>query len=223
MQDHRQQFLELALDVHALRFGSFVLKSGRHSPYFFNMGAFNSSTALTRLASCYAAAIDDANIDFDVIFGPAYKGIPLAIALACWYGQCGRKLHVAYNRKEVKNHGEGGSLVGASLKDQRVLIIDDVITAGTTTNDALQLIRAHGGIPVAVTVALDRQEVSSSAKTQKYSVTQALARTHDISIIAIAMLDDLLIFLEEHPSLSLEYDNLRNYRQRYGCSSQGSI
>src|SRR5687768_287509 len=158
MDDHRHRFLSLALQAQALRFGEFTLKSGRNSPYFFNAGRFDSGAALAELAGCYADAIDAAGVDFDLLFGPAYKGIPLATALACEYARRGRDLPLAFNRKEAKAHGEGGSLIGAPLEGRRVLIVDDVITAGTAIREALAIIRDGGGIPAGIAIALDRQE-----------------------------------------------------------------
>src|SRR5690606_33448688 len=156
--DHRSRFLQLALDADALRFGEFTLKSGRVSPYFFNAGHFDSGAALATLAGCYADAIDAAGLEFDLLFGPAYKGIPLATALACEYARRGRDLPVAFNRKEAKDHGEGGSLIGAPLAGRRVLVVDDVITAGTAVREALATITAAGGSVAALAIALDRQE-----------------------------------------------------------------
>src|SRR5690606_35740565 len=150
--DHRSRFLQLALDADALRFGEFTLKSGRSSPYFFNAGHFDSGAALAALGGCYADAIDAAVAagsigDFDLLFGPAYKGIPLATALACEYARRGRDLPVAFNRKEAKDHGEGGQLIGAPLAGRRVVVVDDVITAGTAIREALAIISAGGGTP----------------------------------------------------------------------------
>ena len=150
---HRRRFLELALRVDALRFGGFTLKSGRESPYFFNAGRFDSGAALAALAGCYADAIDAAGIGFDLLFGPAYKGIPLATALACEYARRGRDLPVAFNRKEAKAHGEGGQLIGAPLAGRRVLVVDDVITAGTAIREALSIIGAAGGTVVGIVIA----------------------------------------------------------------------
>lgn len=135
-EDHRTRFLRLALAAGALRFGEFTLKSGRRSPYFFNAGRFDSGAALAALAACYADAVDAAGLEFDLLFGPAYKGIPLATALACEYARRGRDLPLAFNRKEAKDHGEGGRLVGAPLDGRRVLLVDDVITAGTAVREA---------------------------------------------------------------------------------------
>src|SRR5690606_36017398 len=150
---------QLALAADALRFGEFTLKSGRVSPYFFNAGRFDSGAALATLAGCYADAIDAEGLGFDLLFGPAYKGIPLATALACEYARRGRDLPLAYSREEAKDHGEGGTLVGAPLAGRRVLVVDDVLTAGTAVREALALIRAAGGIPAGVAIALDREEV----------------------------------------------------------------
>ncbi|QCO66774.1 orotate phosphoribosyltransferase [Luteimonas yindakuii] len=219
MTDHRTRFLRLALDVQALRFGDFVLKSGRNSPYFFNAGRFDSGTALAGLADCYADAIDAAGVGFDLLFGPAYKGIPLATALACEYATRGRDLPVAFNRKEAKAHGEGGTLIGAPLDGRRVLIVDDVITAGTAIREALGLIAAAGGTVAGIVIALDRQEVVDEHATPRQSAAQAVATAHAVPVIAVATLDDLLAFATQSASLSSEHARLLDYRARYG--SQG--
>ena len=226
MQTHRRRFLELALQAQALRFGEFTLKSGRSSPYFFNAGRFDTGAALARLATCYADAIDAAGTDagttdsdppaFDLIFGPAYKGIPLATALACEYARRGRDLPLAFNRKEAKTHGEGGSLIGADLSGRRVLIVDDVITAGTAIREALEIIRAAGGTPAAITIALDRQEIVDPDDPQRRSAAQAVAAEHGIPVIAVATLADLLAFTGENADLVAERERLHAYRQRYG-------
>ncbi|TKS53125.1 orotate phosphoribosyltransferase [Luteimonas yindakuii] len=219
MTDHRTRFLRLALDARALRFGDFVLKSGRNSPYFFNAGRFDSGTALAGLAGCYADAIDAAGVGFDLLFGPAYKGIPLATALACEYAARGRDLPVAFNRKEAKAHGEGGTLIGAPLDGRRVLIVDDVITAGTAIRGALGLIAAAGGTVAGIVIALDRQEVVDEHATPRQSAAQAVAAAHAVPVIAVATLDDLLAFATQSASLSSEHARLLDYRARYG--SQG--
>src|SRR5678815_5435784 len=178
MDDHRDRFLTLALQAQALRFGEFTLKSGRTSPYFFNAGRFDSGAALAGLAGCYADAIDAHGIGFDLLFGPAYKGIPLATALACEYARRGRDLPLAFNRKEAKTHGEGGSLIGAALDGRRVLIVDDVITAGTAIREALAIIAAGGGVPAGIVIALDRQEAvaeAGQAVGDRRSAAQAVA------------------------------------------------
>jgi orotate phosphoribosyltransferase len=212
--DHRQRFLQLALDANALRFGEFTLKSGRASPYFFNAGHFDSGAALATLAGCYADAIDAAGVDFDLLFGPAYKGIPLATALACEYARRGRDLPLAFNRKEAKDHGEGGRLVGAPLAGRRVLVVDDVITAGTAIREALAIIAEGGGTPAAIAIALDRQE--RVADDDARSAAQAVAEAHGIAVIAIAGLSDLLAFAGESATLAAERDRLLAYRARHG-------
>ena len=213
--DHRRRFLELALRVQALRFGEFTLKSGRQSPYFFNAGRFDSGTALATLAACYADAVDAAGIGFDCLFGPAYKGIPLATALACEYARRGRDVPVAFNRKEAKDHGEGGTLIGAPLAGRRVLVVDDVVTAGTAVREALATIDAAGGHAVALAIALDRQEAASP--TDARSATQALAADARITVVAVATLDDLLAFAGESAELVAQREPLLAYRARHGC------
>src|SRR5690606_13399628 len=202
MSDHRSRFLRLALQVEALGFGEFTLKSGRTSPYFFNAGRFDSGAALAGLATCYADALEAAGLDFDLLFGPAYKGIPLATALACEYARRGRDLPLAFNRKEAKDHGVGGTLVGAPLAGRRVLVVDDVITA------------AAGGAPAAIVVALDRQEVAGGGSRQ--SATQAIAAEAGIPVLAVATLDDLLAFADDTAELADQRPRLQAYRAQYG-------
>ena len=214
---HRRRFLQLALRVEALRFGEFTLKSGRRSPYFFNAGRFDGGARLAALAACYADALDGAGIDFDLLFGPAYKGIPLATALACEYARRGRDLPLAFNRKEAKGHGEGGSLVGAPLDGRRVLVVDDVITAGTAIREALGLIRAAGGTTAGIAIALDREEVLDEAAADRRSAAQAVAADAGIPVVAIAGLSDLLAFAGESATLSAERERLLAYRARYGA------
>ncbi|WP_374609957.1 orotate phosphoribosyltransferase [Thermomonas sp.] len=214
--DHRTRFLQLALRADALRFGEFTLKSGRTSPYFFNAGRFDSGAALAELAGCYADAVDAAGLGFELLFGPAYKGIPLATALACEYARRGRDLPLAFNRKEAKAHGEGGSLIGAALAGKRVLIVDDVITAGTAIREALDIIAAAGGIAAGIVIALDRQERVREEVAQ--SAAQAVATEHGIPVIAVAGLSDLLEFAGESADLVRQRDALLAYRARYGIA-----
>ena len=212
--DHRTRFLQLALRVEALRFGEFTLKSGRASPYFFNAGHFDSGASLAALARCYADAIDAAGVAFDLVFGPAYKGIPLASALACEYAGRGRDLPLAFNRKEPKAHGEGGTLVGAPLAGKRVLVVDDVITAGTAIREALAIIREGGGVPAGIVIALDRQERVREDAAE--SAAQAVSAEQGIPVVAVATLADLLAFAGESTELVGHRDALRAYRARYG-------
>ncbi|NJB81235.1 orotate phosphoribosyltransferase [Xanthomonas arboricola] len=217
MTDHRTRFLQLALGADALRFGEFTLKSGRLSPYFFNAGRFDSGAKTAQLAQCYADAIDAAGVEFDLLFGPAYKGIPLATALACAYAGRGRDLPLAFNRKEAKDHGEGGSLIGAPLQGRKVLIVDDVITAGTAIREALGIIHGAGGIPSGIVVALDRQEIAS--EQDRRSAAQAVAA--GIPVIAVANLGDLLAFAAGNADLVGFREPLLAYRGRYGTDTTG--
>src|SRR5207342_1013265 len=217
MDDHRRRFLDLALRVEALRFGTFVLKSGRTSPYFFNAGRFDSGARLAALAACYADALDAAGTGFDLLFGPAYKGIPLATALAGEFARRGRDLPLAFDRKEAKDHGEGGRLIGASLAGRRVMIVDDVITAGTAVREALALIRDGGGTPVAIAIALDRQEVVDADAAVRRSAAQAVAEEYGLAVVAVARLSDLLALAGESAELVVERERLVAYRSRYGC------
>ena len=221
MSDHRSRFLQLALHSQALRFGEFTLKSGRLSPYFFNAGRFDSGARLAELAACYADAVEASGVQFDLLFGPAYKGIPLATALACEFSRRGRDLPVAFNRKEAKAHGEGGMLIGAPLEERRVLIVDDVITAGTAIREALGLIQAGGGRVAGIVVALDRQEMlgEAGATTDRRSAAQAVAAETGVPVIAVANLHDLLAFAGESAELVTHRDRLLAYRASYGSGS----
>jgi orotate phosphoribosyltransferase len=219
MTDHRSRFLDLALAADALRFGSFTLKSGRISPYFFNAGRFDSGALMSGLAGCYVDAIEAAGLAFDLLFGPAYKGIPLATAIACEYAHRQRDLPLAFNRKEAKDHGEGGTLIGAPLAGRRVLIVDDVITAGTAIREALAIIREANGIPAGIVVALDRQEIAS--EDDRRSAAQAVAAETGIPVIAVANLADLLAFASGNPELVGYREPLLGYRARYGSNPTG--
>lgn len=214
LQPHQRRFLDLALARGVLRFGEFTLKSGRISPYFFNMGAVDSGAALAEVGAAYAATAAHGGIAFDMLFGPAYKGIPLAAATAIALARGhGRDVPWAYNRKEPKDHGEGGTLVGAPLTG-RVLIVDDVITAGTAVRESLGLIRAAGASVVGVLVALDRQERGQGA----HSATQELAREHGVPALAIVGLADLLEFAGTRAELAAERPRLEAYRARHGAA-----
>jgi orotate phosphoribosyltransferase len=214
MRDFRQDFIRFALDKQVLRFGEFITKAGRKSPYFFNAGLFNDGESTLRLSRFYAEAIMAAPIQFDMIFGPAYKGIILAAASAMALAEKGRNLPYAYNRKEAKDHGEGGVLVGAPLAG-RVLIIDDVISAGTSVRESVELIRQAGAEPAAVAIALDRMERGQG----ELSAVQEVARQYGLPVVAIATLADVLGFLEHSPELAPHLDAVRAYRDRYGVEA----
>lgn len=213
MQDYQTRFFELALAKGNLRFGEFTLKSGRVSPYFFDAGGFDDGASLSELARCYAAAIMRSGIPFDHLFGPAYKGIPLVAATAiALHDQHGRNLPYTFNRKEAKDHGEGGSLVGSPLAGG-VLIIDDVISAGTSVREAIGTITAAGANPAGIALALDRQERGQGT----LSAVQEVRRDYGIECIAIACLDDLIGFLEHGHSTDINIDAMHRYRQKYGA------
>ncbi len=216
MQDYQRDFLRFALDLGVLKFGDFTLKSGRQSPYFFNAGLFNTGSALARLGGFYAAAFQASGLACDVLYGPAYKGIPLAAATAiALANQHGRDLPYAFNRKESKDHGEGGIIVGHPLRGQ-VLIIDDVITAGTSVRESIDIIQAQGARPAGVLIALDRQERGQNES----SAVQEVREHFGIPVVSIATLADLVAFLEESPAgASIPPATLaavRAYRSRYG-------
>ncbi len=196
-----------------LRFGAFKTKAGRLSPYFFNAGLFNDGASLNRLAQFYAKAILASELQIDVLFGPAYKGIPLVAATAMALAQQGRNLPYAYNRKEAKDHGEGGTLVGAPLAG-RVLIVDDVISAGTSVRESVEMIRAAGATPCGVVIALDRMERGSGS----LSAVQEVERDYGIPVVAVATLDDLLAFLNGRTDLKVNEAAVAAYRQEYGVA-----
>ena len=219
MQDYQLRFIDLALSRDALRFGSFKLKSGRESPYFFNAGLLSDGEAAAVLGECYAAAILRSGVQFDMIFGPAYKGIPLATALVIALStRHGRNVPYAFNRKEAKDHGEGGTVVGTPLRG-RVLVVDDVITAGTAIRESLEIIRNAGAQPAAVALALDRQERGQG----NTSAVQEIESQHGLTCVSVVTLADLIETLAHPPDgqarISAEQlTSLRDYRQRYGVS-----
>jgi len=213
MQPYQREFIELAQRCEALRFGEFTLKSGRVSPYFFNAGAFASGAALAALGRCYARCIVDRGIDFDVLLGPAYKGIPLAastaVALATEHG---RDIPFAYNRKEAKDHGEGGVLVGAPL-DGRVLVIDDVITAGTAVGEVAEMVAGAGARLAGVVIGLNRQERGGG----RQSAIQEIEARWQIPVLSIIGLDDLIDYYAASPASAVLLESLRSYRDRYAA------
>jgi len=206
-----REFIAFACELGVLRFGEFKTKAGRLSPYFFNAGLFNDGASLARLGDFYARRIMAAGLRFDVLFGPAYKGIPLAAATAMALASQGCNTAYAYNRKEAKDHGEGGTLVGAPLEG-RVLIIDDVITAGTSVRESMELIRAAGATPAAVLIALDRQERGQC----ELSAVQEVERNYGIPVVSVASLTDLIDYLSGHPELENKLAAVRAYRALYG-------
>jgi orotate phosphoribosyltransferase len=215
MRSHQKEFIEMILAKQVLRFGDFTLKSGRTSPYFFNAGLINDGGSLARIGIAYAQAILDAGIAFDMLFGPAYKGIPLATAAAVAFAeQHRRNVPLAYNRKETKSHGEGGALVGAPLEG-RVLIVDDVLTAGTAVRESINLIKNSGAEPAGVVLALDRQERGQGPQ----SAVQEIQALFGIPVVRIITLDHLIEYLEAGED-SEELASLRNHRRTYGVDSE---
>jgi len=212
MQSYQRDFLDFALDVGVLRFGQFTLKSGRVSPYFFNAGLFNRGSSLARLGKFYAQAIVNSDIQFDVLYGPAYKGIPLAaVTAAALYDQHDIDIPYAFNRKEAKDHGEGGSIVGHPLEG-RIMIIDDVITAGTAIRESMDIINAQGATPAGVVIALDRQERGSGAR----SAIQEVENDYRMPVAAIVRLQHLVEYLAEKPDAEESLQEIRTYRDQYG-------
>ncbi|MGB5278811.1 MAG: orotate phosphoribosyltransferase [Gammaproteobacteria bacterium] len=214
-QDNKTRFIQLAINNDVLRFGEFTLKSGRSSPYFFNAGLFNTGKALAELGACYAQLIVDEALDFDVLFGPAYKGIPLVSAIAIALStEHGVDKPYAFNRKEAKDHGEGGSIVGADVHG-RVLIVDDVITAGTAIREAVDIIAAEGGTTSAILIALDRQERGQG----ELSAIQEVQKDFDLSVHSIITMADLIAYIETDNNYSQYLDAMRAYRDHYGIES----
>jgi orotate phosphoribosyltransferase len=210
-QDFRRQFVEFAIRTGVLRFGEFKTKAGRLSPYFFNAGLFHDGASLGELSRFYARAALASGIAFDLLFGPAYKGITLASATAVALAQLGHNVPFSYNRKEAKDHGEGGNIIGAPLRG-RVMIIDDVISAGTSVRESEAMIRAAGAVPAGVLIALDRQERGLG----ELSATQEVSRNHGIPVTAIATLDDVLATLRERAELRGQVPAIEEYRRQYG-------
>jgi len=218
-----QEFVHFAVDSGVLRFGEFKTKAGRMSPYFFNAGLFDDGAKLGRLAQFYAKALLASGIEFDMIFGPAYKGIPLGAAVAIELARLGKNVPFAYNRKEAKDHGEGGSLDGAPLQG-RVLIVDDVMSAGTAARESIELIKAAGATPHAIAIALDRQEMATekqadgSVQDVEHSAVQYVRHTLGMPVCCIAQLSDLLAYLSAHEGSEMgrHLTKVQSYRDRYG-------
>ena len=214
--DFRQDFIAFALEQNVLRFGEFKTKAGRLSPYFFNAGLFNDGAALDRLSQFYAQAILASGLDIDLLYGPAYKGIPLVSVTALALARAGHNLPFAFNRKEAKDHGEGGTIIGSPLAG-RVLIIDDVISAGTSVRESVELIRQAGATPCGVVIALDRMERGQG----QLSAVQEVGRDYGLPVIAVASLDDLMTFLADRPDFKDYATPVARYRQEYGVARAG--
>jgi orotate phosphoribosyltransferase len=214
MPNFRQDFIRFAVQKNVLCFGEFQTKAGRLSPYFFNAGLFNDGDSLRNLSQFYAQAIQASEVPFDMLFGPAYKGIPLAAGTAIAMAEQGSNVPFCYNRKEAKDHGEGGTTVGAKLQG-RVLILDDVISAGTSVRESIALIRAAGAQPCGVVIALDRMERGQS----ELSAVQEVRRNYDIPVISIATLDDLLGYLRAEGGMEHNLAAVQTYRDRYGVNN----
>lgn len=213
MQDYQREFISFAIDKGVLRFGEFTLKSGRLSPYFFNSGLFNTGGSLARLGRYYAQAIVESGVEFDMLFGPAYKGIPLVAAIGTALAEHhGRDVPYCFNRKEAKDHGEGGMTVGAELSG-KVLIVDDVISAGTSVRESVAIIEAAGAKPAGVAIALNRQERGAGAT----SAIQEIEQQYAMPVVSIVKLDDLLAYLGEQPGMQSHLVAVRAYRERYGA------
>jgi orotate phosphoribosyltransferase len=214
MADYKQEFLRFAIAKQVLCFGEYKTKAGRLSPYFFNAGLFNDGASLSQLSKFYAKAVLDSGVTFDMIFGPAYKGIPLVAGVSMALADAGKNFPFAYNRKEVKDHGEGGTLVGSPLKGS-VLIVDDVISAGTSVRESVELIRKSGAKPAGVLIALDRMEKGAG----DLSAVQEVNRDYGIPVIAIANLNDLVNYLAPQQEMKSNLQRLQQYRDQYGIRS----
>lgn len=213
MAEH-QNFIAFAIAQQVLRFGEFKTKAGRLSPYFFNAGLFNDGASMDTLAQFYAQAAMHADVPFDMLFGPAYKGIPLVATIAVAMARAGRNVPFAFNRKEAKDHGEGGTLVGAPMQG-RVLIVDDVISAGTSVRESVELIRAAGATPAGVLIALDRMEKGQG----DLSAVQEVQRDYGIPVIAVANLKDLMAYINDRPELEAHRAAVAAYRAQYGIEA----
>jgi len=211
MSDFTQQFIRFAIAKEVLCFGEFMTKAGRLSPYFFNSGLFNDGDSLMKLGEFYAAAIVDSGVEFDMLFGPAYKGIPLVSSVAIALARQGRNVPYAFNRKEAKDHGEGGTIVGAPLEG-RVLIVDDVISAGVSVRESVDIIRAQGATPCGVAIAIDRQERGQGT----LSAVQEVVRDNGIPVVSIADLASLIRYLDDAPELVSHRQAIQQYRAQYG-------
>ncbi len=209
----RQEFIRFAIDTRVLLFGEFKTKAGRLSPYFFNAGLFCDGSSLRQLAQFYAKAISATAVPYDMLFGPAYKGIPLVAGVAIALAESGRNVPFSYNRKEAKDHGEGGTVVGAPLAG-RVLIVDDVISAGTSVRESVNLIRAANAVPAGVLIALDRMERGSA----ELSATQEVGQLYGIPVISIATLEDLIGYLENEKGMASQLSAVAAYRKMYGVN-----
>ncbi len=218
MLGYQRQFLELAIRKQVLRFGEFTLKSGRISPYFFNAGHFDDGDSMDIVSQAYAARVLDCGVAFDMLFGPAYKGIPLATATGIALSRQGRNVPIAFNRKEAKDHGEGGTLIGAPLQG-KVMILDDVISAGTAIRESIALIRANGAQVAGIVIALDRQE---KGRDGAYSASQEIEQTFGFPVFSVIGLNNLLAYAEAQPELAQYRVALQNYRNRYGATHHES-
>lgn len=213
-EKYTEDFIKFAIDKNVLRFGEFTTKAGRLSPYFFNAGLFNDGVSLMKLGEFYAAAIIKSGIEFDMLFGPAYKGITLAASIAIAFAAQGRNITYAYNRKEAKDHGEGGTVVGAPLQG-RVLIIDDVISAGTSVRESVELIKANGAQACGVAIAIDRQEKGLG----ELSAVQEVEQVNQLPVCAIANLTSLISYLEYQPDMAQYLLKVQSYRHQYGVTT----
>ncbi|GGY80176.1 orotate phosphoribosyltransferase [Pseudoduganella plicata] len=218
MNNLRQQFIAFSVSAGVLRFGEFMTKAGRKSPYFFNAGLFHDGATLARVADFYAQTLLDSGVEFDMLFGPAYKGITLASATSMALAAKGRNVSFAYNRKEAKDHGEGGTLVGAKLQG-KVVIVDDVISAGTSVRESVEMIRAAGAEPCAVLIALDRMERGGKdGQMSEFSAVQEVSRNYGIPVISIGSLADLFGYLAADPALAEHKAAVEAYRSQYGIA-----